>query len=90
MIKLIHLNAAEYEQAVLDAGLALPVEQTAAWASYENTVPDRHFWGGFAIQRDDELGVVLCLIDSHSILLLKIRIYRFFFMVRMFFPSRCS
>lgn len=63
MIKLIHLNAAEYEQAVLDAGLALPVEQTAAWASYENTVPDRHFWGGFAIQRDDELAGFVSFID---------------------------
>ena len=41
-------------------GIELPIEQTPEWASYEETVPGRTFWGCAAIQGDggETLGVV--------------------------------
>ncbi len=51
-----------FDQLVAEAdrlGLELPIEQTPEWASYEETVPGRTFWGCVAIQDDggETLGV---------------------------------
>ena len=51
-----------FDQLVAEAdrlGLELPIEQTPEWASYEETVPGRTFWGCVAIRDDggETLGV---------------------------------
>ena len=40
MITLEFTDAATMEQQAVQAGLTLPIEQTAVWAKYQNTMTD--------------------------------------------------
>ena len=52
MIRLKELTFDQYEQRASDLGVALPIEQTAAWSEYESTIEGRTPWGSFELERD--------------------------------------
>ena len=43
----------ELEARARELGVALPIEQTAAWAELEQTIPGRSTWGSFELVADD-------------------------------------
>ena len=45
MITLEFTDAATMEQQAVQAGLTLPIEQTAVWSKYQNTIDGRTPWG---------------------------------------------
>lgn len=59
MITLTKLPFDEFEQIAADAHLRLPIEQTASWAAFEQTVEGRTPWGACRIDEDGEpIGLV--------------------------------
>lgn len=61
MIHLTRTTADQLEQLAHEAGVALPIEQTQAWARYQETVDGRRFWGAFAA--NDESGKPVAFIS---------------------------
>lgn len=49
----------ELEARAAELGVALPIEQTAAWSELEQTIPGRSFWGSFEIKAADGSTVAL-------------------------------
>lgn len=56
MITLTKISFDKLETLAAGEGLRLPVEQTAAWAAFERTVPGRSPWG--VVRIDDEHGLL--------------------------------
>lgn len=52
MITLEFTDAATMEQQAVQAGLTLPIEQTAVWAKYQNTIDGRTPWGVYVVKQD--------------------------------------
>ena len=50
MITLEFTDAATMEQQAVQAGLTLPIEQTAVWAKYQNTIDGRTPWGAYVVK----------------------------------------
>ena len=46
------LTREDFERLVAEAGLMVPIEQTMAWADYQDTIPGRTFWACLALVRD--------------------------------------
>lgn len=54
LMQVSELSREDFERAVLEAGVRVPIEQTGAWMDLEDTVSGRAFWGHCAIERDGE------------------------------------
>ena len=54
MISIRELKRNDYEQLLAQTDLLVPIEQTTAWADYQETIPDRTTWGYAAIERDGQ------------------------------------
>ena len=52
MTELRKLAPEEFEQLVAAAGVVVPIEQTVAWAAYQDTIPGRRQWDYLALVRD--------------------------------------
>ncbi len=63
MITLTKLTFDQFESIAAQQGLRLPVEQTAAWAAFEQKVPGRRLWGPCRI---DEDGALLGLVTFYE------------------------
>ena len=63
MITLSKLSYDELEALAAEHGLLLPIEQTAAWASFEKLVDGRTPWGACRIDDDGELLGLVSFID---------------------------
>lgn len=63
MITLSKLSYDEFEALAAEYGLLLPIEQTAAWASFEKLVDGRTPWGACRIDDDGELLGLVSFID---------------------------
>lgn len=62
-MELIELSHAQMEQEAKALGVSLPIEQTQAWASLEESSPDKRAWGTFRIQEDGEPMAFVALFD---------------------------
>ncbi len=66
MITLTYADTAQLENAAKQAGLDLPIEQTSAWANYQDTIDGRTPWGGFLVNADDKLIAVVSFTDFQT------------------------
>lgn len=66
MIALEHVTAEALEKAAAEAGVTLPIEQTAAWAAYQNTIAGRKPWGAFVVRQDGRAIAFVSLIDLET------------------------
>ncbi len=46
------LSRDEFERLVNESGMLVPIEQTLAWAEYQETIPGRTFWACLALASD--------------------------------------
>lgn len=65
MIQVRQISVDELERVALRQGLCLPIEQTAVWREYQNSIEGRTDWGSLAIENDDSLLALVDLTD-HS------------------------
>lgn len=63
MIEIAKTSYAEMESAAAKAGLTLPIEQTEAWAHYQETIDGRTPIGAFIIRRDGNPIAFISLMD---------------------------
>ena len=63
MITLEFTDAATMEQQAVQAGLTLPIEQTAVWAKYQNTIDGRTPWGAYVVKQAGAPIALIALID---------------------------
>lgn len=63
MIEIAKTSYAEMEGAAAKAGLTLPIEQTEAWAHYQETIDGRMPIGAFIIRRDGNPIAFISLMD---------------------------
>lgn len=63
MIEIAKTSYAEMESAAAKAGLTLPIEQTEAWAHYQETIEGRMPIGAFVIKRDGNPIAFISLMD---------------------------
>ena len=66
MITLEFTDAATMEQQAVQAGLTLPIEQTAVWAKYQNTIDGRTPWGAYVVKQDGAPIAFIALIDYET------------------------
>lgn len=66
MTEVRKLEQAEFEQLVLAADIVVPIEQTLAWAKYQQTVEGRSFWGCLALARDGHDVAYVLFIDYET------------------------
>lgn len=62
-MEFVELSHGQLETAAAEAGLTLPIEQTAAWAKLEKTIPGRDVWGAFCVRKDDKTVAFISLFD---------------------------
>lgn len=60
------LSRDEFEQLIADAELMVPIEQTMAWADYQQGVPGRTFWGCLAIAQDGHDVAYVSFVDYET------------------------
>ena len=51
MIQVNKITLAQMESKAAELGLALPIEQTSVWATYQTTIPGRAPWARMAAAR---------------------------------------
>ena len=66
MITLEFTDAATMEQQAVQAGLTLPIAQTAVWAKYQNTLDGRTPWGAYVVKQDGAPIAFIALIDYET------------------------
>lgn len=66
MIELRELSQDEYDLLVSASGAAVPIEQTVAWARYQETIEGRSTWGFVAFSRDGADVAYLSLTDYET------------------------
>lgn len=66
MITLESTDAAGIEQQAADLDFTLPIEQTDAWAQYQDTVDGRRPWGAYVIKQDGRTVAFISLIDYET------------------------
>lgn len=66
MIAFERTTPQEMERRAEAAGVALPIEQTAVWASFQADVPGRTPWGALVATRDGKPVAFLSLIDYET------------------------
>lgn len=66
MITLEFTDAVTMEQQAVQAGLTLPIEQTAVWAKYQNTIDGRTPWGAYVVKQDGAPIAFIALIDYET------------------------
>lgn len=66
MTEVRELSRDEFEQLIADAELMVPIEQTMAWADYQQGVPGRTFWGCLAIAQDGHDVAYVSFVDYET------------------------
>lgn len=66
MIAFEGITPQQMEERAQAAGVALPIEQTAAWAAFQADVTGRTPWGALAVTRGGETVAFLSLIDYET------------------------
>ena len=66
MIAIEDITLDAMEQAADEAGITLPIEQTAVWAKYQATIEGRKPWGAFVIRKDGRPIAFISLIDLET------------------------
>ena len=66
MMELTEVDLATLEAQAAEHGIALPIEQTAAWARYQSDIDGRTPWGAFLITRDGSVVAAVSLIDYET------------------------
>ena len=65
-MKFSELTVEQMEECAREAGLQLPIEQTAAWAAYQGTIDGRTPWGAYRIDEDGSLLGVVSFIEYET------------------------
>ncbi len=63
MITISRLSLAELEEAESSQEVSLPIEQTSAWARYQETIQDRSFWGCLDVADEDGRVALVSMIE---------------------------
>lgn len=63
MIQVNKITLTQMESKAAELGLALPIEQTSVWATYQATIPGRTPWGCVEVLRD---GIVVALASFYD------------------------
>ena len=66
MTEVRKLTKEEFERLVSAADIVVPIEQTLAWAKYQQTVEGRSFWGCLALARDGHDVAYVLFIDYET------------------------
>ena len=66
MTTIRELTKDEFTSLVEQEDILVPIEQTMVWASYQQTVEGRSFWGCLAIERDKEDVAYVSFIDYET------------------------
>ena len=66
MFEIKELSIDELEAKASELGLVLPIEQTAAWARYQATIPGRTPWGCVSIERDGACAALASFVDYET------------------------
>lgn len=66
MIQVNKITLAQMESKAAELGLALPIEQTSVWATYQATIPGRTPWGCVEAVRDGEVIALASFYDYET------------------------
>lgn len=66
MIQVNKITLAQMESKAAELGLALPIEQTSVWATYQATIPGRTPWGCVEAVRDGEVIALASFFDYET------------------------
>lgn len=66
MIQVNKITLAQMESKAAELGLALPIEQTSVWATYQTTIPGRAPWGCVEFVRDGEVIALASFFDYET------------------------
>ena len=66
MIQVNKITLAQMESKAAEHGLALPIEQTSVWATYQATIPGRTPWGCVEAVRDGEVIALASFYDYET------------------------
>ena len=66
MIQVNKITLAQMESKAAELGLALPIEQTSVWATYQATIPGRAPWGCVEILRDGSAVALASFFDYET------------------------
>ena len=66
MIQAERITNDELEEEASGLGIALPIEQTAAWARYQATIEGRTPWGGIRFRQGEKTVALASLIDYET------------------------
>ncbi|KAB7787879.1 lipid II:glycine glycyltransferase FemX [Bifidobacterium cebidarum] len=66
MITLKKVDGATLEAEAAQAGITLPIEQTAVWSNYQSDIDGRTPWGSYLIIHDDAVVAVISFIDYET------------------------
>ena len=65
-MEVCELSLRDFEQEARAAGVALPIEQTRAWADYQGTIDGRRPWGYVAARRDGVTVALASFVDFET------------------------
>lgn len=66
MIQVNKITLSQMESKAAELGLALPIEQTSVWATYQATIPGRAPWGCVEILRDGSAAALASFFDYET------------------------
>ena len=66
MIQVNQITLSQMESKAAELGLALPIEQTSVWATYQATIPGRAPWGCVEILRDGSAAALASFFDYET------------------------